>query len=77
MPVSLVCLQLASVTFDKKVRDMMCAPDGVPYQGAFHLRQCEFKTCYYELDPTMYPAECSLVGKGARGIVKLYAPSPA
>lgn len=71
MPVTLVCLQLASVAFDKKVRGMMCAADGVPYQGGFRLRQCEFRPSYYELDPTIYPEECSLVGKGARGVVKL------
>ena len=74
MPVTPLCLQLASAAFDKKVREMMCAPGGVPYQGAFRLRECQFKTSSfktYELDPTIYSEECSLIGKGARGVVKL------
>lgn len=74
MPVALVCLQLASPSFDQKVRAMMCAPHGIPYQGAFRLRECQFKTSSfktYELDPNEYPEECSLVGQGARGVVKL------
>lgn len=52
---------------------MMCAPGGAPYQGAFHLRQCDFNPAYYELDPELYAEELSFIGKGTQGEVNLYA----
>ena len=60
--------------WDERIRGMMCAPNGVPYQGAFHLRQCDFNPAYYELDPQVYAEELSFIGKGSQGQVRLYAP---
>lgn len=60
--------------WDEMVRAMMCSIDGVPYKGAFHLRQCAFNPSYYELDPQLYAKELSFIGMGTQGEVNLYAP---
>ena len=48
---------------------MMFGPDIIPYGGGFHLAQCDFNHAYYQMDPTVYPAEFGLIGEGAQGTV--------
>ena len=52
---------------------MMCTSDGLPYQGAFAVRQCDLNSSCYELDRQVYAEELSFIGKGTQGKVNLSA----
>ena len=63
-------MQLASVAWDKKMRELWEQVMPGSFAGWWCLEQCAWNSDYFEL-ASWYPEDFSLIGSGTQGKVKL------